>query len=280
VEDADAIGDAVRAAGARLREAGVEAPLDPPEGSAPLFLRDAPRGRRLRVSFDGDRVLLRREPSGLARPALARRVADEPHLASGDVVGRVFVQDAVLPVLAYVAGPTEAAYLAQVRAAHDAVGARFPLVVPRPRATWLEAKVAKTLEAFGRSVADVLAGNEPPPPVPGAPDAVSARVEATRRELAAAAERFRDVPTVASALREGVEAIDRAWREVVEEREVASGRGRARWARAVASLAPSGGPQERTLSPLSLVARHGLDVLREGLASLDPLAPGHQVLYP
>jgi hypothetical protein len=41
----------------------------------------------------------------------------------------------------------------------------------------------------------------------------------------------------------------------------------------VAALRPRGEPQERVLSPLSLVARHGLDEVRAAWADLDRWAP-------
>ena len=279
VRDAEKIGEAVRVAGDRLRADGLAAPLAPPPGSAPMFLRDAVGGRRLRVSLDGDAVRLRGEPSPLDRAALEAKVLASPHLASGDVVGRVFVQNATLPVLAYVGGPTELAYLAQVRAAHAVVAARFPLAAPRPQATWVEPKVLKAVEAFGLTVADVLAGKTPTAGARAPDDRAAQALRETRRQIAESAEGLKDAPTAARALRESLESIDGALHEMEKEREDKAGRGAARWDKALASLRPGGHPQERALSPLSLVARYGVDALREGLSLLDPLAPGHQILF-
>ena len=42
---------------------------------------------------------------------------------------------------------------------------------------------------------------------------------------------------------------------------------------------PRGRPQERVLSPLSLVARFGVESFREGLEALEPLSPGHAIVH-
>ena len=76
------------------------------------------------------------------------------------------------------------------------------------------------------------------------------------------------------AVRGGIEKA-RARRR--DEREVLLGRGRARYERLVNALRPLGEPQERVLSPISLIARHGVTALREGLASLDPTGPAQTV---
>src|SRR5205085_4798720 len=125
---AAALTEALRVGGDEIREPGAPPPLDVSHGDAPLFLRETPGGPR-------------RRPSALAVPlsgeALARRVESEPTLASGDVVGRLAVQNALLPVVAMVAGPAELAYAAQAAPGLEAaLGTRFPAVVPRPSATW------------------------------------------------------------------------------------------------------------------------------------------------
>src|SRR5204863_8040962 len=122
VRDAEKIARAVAEAGERQKAAGLPAPLAPPAGAAPLFLRDAERGPRRRVTLDGSRVSLRGEAAPFDRAELERRVAEHPALASADAIGRLFVQDALLPVVALVGGPTELAYWAQVRAAALACG--------------------------------------------------------------------------------------------------------------------------------------------------------------
>jgi bacillithiol biosynthesis cysteine-adding enzyme BshC len=279
----EAIGTSARA----LRAAGLAAPLGEPEPDAtPLFLRPEPGGRRLRVGLDpAGRVTLRDEPGDLDAQALRALVRAEPLRASGNVVGRVFVQNRHLPVLAYVAGPTEIAYWAQLRAAHQALGLLCPLALPRPEATWTDAKTDAALAAQGLDVAALLRHEPLPDPAPaGAAIPEVAEVEACLERAAGVAEAHaaRRGPA-AAALGRAVAAVRRAWEKALPGVRAALDQdavvGAQRLARALAFLQPRERTQERVLSPLSLVARYGVEALRLGLKSLDPLRPGHHVVH-
>ncbi len=284
LERAEAIEAGVRNEGVARRARGEPAPLDREAGTAPLFLRDAPRGARGRVRVEGDVVRVRDKTSSLDRRFLAALLRHEPELGSGDVVGRVLVQNALLPVVEIVAGPTELAYLAQVGGGARAIGLRFPALAPRPSAIWVDGRSAESLAAFGLEAVDVAEGRAAAPSAdagPGSlPDPISealedlvARVTALRGQ--AAPERGADGGP-SSVLRD-LDAVrgdlEKALRRRGDEREALAGRGRARFERLLHALRPLGEPQERVLSPVSLVARHGVEALRKGLLALDPSAP-------
>jgi bacillithiol biosynthesis cysteine-adding enzyme BshC len=276
--DAPRVAHAIEEGARRLSAEGLSPPLDVDARSTALFLRDGPRGRRLRVRVadDGEGVLLRGEPTSLSLPALAQRLRAQPELGSGDVVGRVLVQNALLPVLVQVGGPAELLYLAQARPAHDALGISFPCAAPRPQATWVEDRVERDLQAFGLTAADVLEGKEPRA-APRESGTLSAEAGSIRDRIASLAERSEDGPSrrVLDALAGQAGKAAERLADLEEER---LGRGRARLERARAALLPRGRPQERVLSPVSLVARHGVMALREGLGAMDPLAPGHHLV--
>jgi uncharacterized protein YllA (UPF0747 family) len=213
------------AAGAGLEAAGFPVPLSRREGEAFLFLRDRAGGARRRVVVEPDGTVRLRDEAPPGRPMaeVQRALRERPQLASADVAGRVVLQDALLPVVAFLAGPTELAYFAQCRPLHALAGVPFPVVVPRPEALWLDGETARAAEAFRLSPAEVTAGTRP-----------------------AAAEMAADS---------------------------------APWARLETALRPGARPQERVLSPLSLAARHGIEVIRSGLSHLDPLEPGTLLLH-
>jgi bacillithiol biosynthesis cysteine-adding enzyme BshC len=279
-EHAEPIRRSVLESGARLREAGLPDPLEPGPEDAPLFLRAAPGGPRLRVSLRGDgSVLLRGAPSPLGRDALAALLRREPLRGSPDAAGRVFVQNALLPVAAYVAGPTEIAYHAQLRRAHEDLGLRFPLPVPRPSATWVDAKSEATAAAFGLDVERVLAGAKPAAaPAPPGAAAFVAETRAALEEVRRRAALLGPAAGGAAAARAAVERLAAAWAKaepaILAAFEADEAVGRGRWTRLTNFLFPRGKPQERTLAPVSLTARYGTRAVREGLATLDPLAPG------
>ncbi len=81
--------------------------------------------------------------------ALVAAMRSDPERASAGVLLRPLVQDHLFPTAAYVGGPAEVAYWAQVHALYPLFGLPFPAVAPRAGATLLEPNVARTLERFG-----------------------------------------------------------------------------------------------------------------------------------
>lgn len=285
LDHAEAIRAAVADSGEALRTAGLPAPLHPIDADAtPLFFRRIPGGARLRVGVDGESVTLRGEPAPMDRATLRATLVGHPAQGSGNVIGRVFVQNRHLPTLCYIAGPSEIAYQAQVRAAAEATGVYFPLALPRPEATWVDAKTIEALAAFGLTPGEVLAGAEPEG------DDGDPALEAGLAAVRAAFDRLAEdaAPLIArggrgaAAVQRGLDRAAQTWAkaEVSVRRgfEVDAGVGRARWERALALLRPHGKGQDRLLSPWSLAARHGLDAVRAGLEGLDPLRPAHHLV--
>jgi len=286
LDNAAPIRAAINSSGRALAAAGLPAPLASSDAATALFLRAAHGGPRLRVGLRPDgRVLLRGEPASMDTAALRRILLHEPARGSGNVAGRVFVQNGHLPVLAYIAGPTEIAYLAQVRAAHAALGRYFPLALPRPEGTWIDAKSAAVLAAFDTTPGAVLAGAVEPPrhddaALRAALDAIDARLAGIDTEGARLLERAGRGP---DALRRALAQVRAAWAKaspaVRAAFEADAGVGRARWDRMLNLLMPLGRPQERQLNPLSLAARHGLEAVRTGLTYFDPLPPVHHLIH-
>ena len=69
-----------------------------------------------------------------------------------DVLLRPIVQDTLFPTICYVAGPSELAYLGQLRGVYDHFGVPMPLMYPRATATILDAcRIARSPEPRSRS---------------------------------------------------------------------------------------------------------------------------------
>jgi bacillithiol biosynthesis cysteine-adding enzyme BshC len=271
------VGSSIREAGKRLRRAELPAALNPAETDLPLFLREQVGGPRRRLTVPTDEAAL---------PALAEQVRSAPQLVSGDVVGRVLAQNHALPVLAYVAGPSELAYWAQLKQAHERLDVPFPIVLPRPAATWIEKRAAATAEAFGLTLTEILKGEAVPPP--SEDPALEAAFEAVRAVVKGAEPASGPLldrgGEGAAVVRRGLESVEAAWERTVESAREAfakdRGVGTNRWVRLRDALFPTGKPQERVLSPLSIVARHGVETFRRGLESLDLLqGPAHVVFH-
>jgi bacillithiol biosynthesis cysteine-adding enzyme BshC len=86
-------------------------------------------------------------------PDLLRVLQDDPLSFSSSALLRPIVQDALLPTAAYVGGPAELAYFAQLPQLYAAFGREPPLVAPRARMRLIEPSAARRLTRLGLSAA-------------------------------------------------------------------------------------------------------------------------------
>ena len=73
---------------------------------------------------------------------------------------RPICQDSLLPTVAYVAGPSEIAYFAQLKPVYKYFGLTFPIIFPRASATIIESRIKKILEKFQLDVIDFFQQKE------------------------------------------------------------------------------------------------------------------------
>ena len=235
---------------AELRAAGFEPQVEDMPGLSLVFGRDGLRKRRL---------------------AAGERVADSVVL-SPNVLLRPIVERAILPTVAYWAGPGELAYFAQVSAAASAMGREVPLAIPRWSCTLLEPHVDAALQRLGLQRDDLSAPHAAERRI--AREAMDPRtasgIAAMRADVAALADRLGPEPRALGldavvqgaigSLQHRVDRLERRLLAGVARRE--SGRMRD-LGTARAALYPFGGRQERTLNLIPTLARHGTEVLKE-----------------
>lgn len=82
--------------------------------------------------------------------------SSSPEKLSPNVVMRPLLQDTLLPTVAYVAGPGEVAYFAQLKRAYEWAGIAMPVIYPRLTATIIEDRHQKSLDKAGADVHDLL----------------------------------------------------------------------------------------------------------------------------
>jgi bacillithiol biosynthesis cysteine-adding enzyme BshC len=250
-------------------------------------------GRRLPIDpdpADADAFVLRGTTERFARADFLARIAAQPERVSPNVVLRPVQQDTLLPTAAYIAGPGEAAYFAQLAPVYDLFGVPMPAILPRLSATLVEPGVAKVLDRYGLAVPD-LRGDLHPLWRRLAADAAGLDLDAPFDAAAARARALLDdlrAPVTATdasldaALGAAGAAVEKALARLRTQTVRVQKRRHAdvhdRLARAQAALYPGGALQERALSPLQVMARHGAAFLPDLLGTLDLDAPVHHIV--
>ena len=229
-------------------------------------------------------LVFRAEAGVKARVPLAeaQRVSGDARATlSANVLLRPLVEQAILPTVAYVAGPGELAYFAQVGAVAEALGVPAPVAVPRWSASIIDPQTDRRLGRLGLVVDDLRDPHaaerrigDRAIPIALRTEMDELRAEVQRRMQAMLAANAGADALIAERVLEGARQQIFHRLDRLERRIRAAARGREQEAMADltavrAILMPEGHRQERRLNLVPLIARHGealLAQLRAGAA--------------
>jgi bacillithiol biosynthesis cysteine-adding enzyme BshC len=206
----------------------------------------------------------------------ARRIAESKsaHDLAPNVLLRPVVERAILPTVAYVAGPAELAYFAQSAAVAATIGRPAPVGVPRWSGTVIEPFVERALgrlEVPYHELRDVttlerrLAVAALPPEVARAWDALTRDMDAAVAHLAGAVDHTALMPPpVIEGLRRSLEhRLKRTERRLLAAVKRKEERIRVDLHVAAAALFPLGARQERVLNYTPMLARGGDELVKD-----------------
>ena len=154
--------DIARALVARSREleqAGYHAQIHVSDDMVPLFIMDD--GRRAAITQQDGRFTVKGSGHSFSKDELVELAARCPSCFSPNVTLRPVVQDYLLPTAAYIGGPAEIAYFAQLRAVYETLGRQEPCVLPRASFTIVEGRHQKTMKKYGLALQDFFEGLHP-----------------------------------------------------------------------------------------------------------------------
>ncbi len=246
---ASAVDAALRAREGELRAAGYEPKVPHVKGLSLVFAVTEGVRRRIPIADAARAGAASLEPNVLLRPIVER---------------------AILPTAAYLGGPGELAYFAQVSAVASALDAAAPVALPRWAGMIIEPHVERILQRHALSVDDLrdphaadtrLARRQMPDAVEAAIAHYRASLDNANRALGAAVDSEKS-PLAPDAVLEGARRTIAHRLDRLERRLVAAVKHRERelmhdLAVARASLFPLGRPQERLLNFVPMLARHG-----------------------
>jgi bacillithiol biosynthesis cysteine-adding enzyme BshC len=259
-------------ASAQLEASGYHAQVYANAEAAPLFMLD--EGRRTAMTRrDDGRFYLKGSEKSFGSAELLDTIRRCPSCFSPNVTLRPIVQDFLLPTLAYIGGPAEIAYFAQLRPNYGLLNRVDPVTLPRASFTLIEKRHAKTMSKYGLRFTDLFAGFDEvmKTVVEGSLDQTTAtafdetekvfndKLDELNASLAAVD------PTLADALKGGREKIlyqlhnlrsrfihNRGKRDETSKQQIE---------RLFAALYPNKNMQERELNIFYFIARYGYELI-------------------
>ena len=143
---------AARATSERLRLAGYEEQIHLHERILNIFY--AEQGRRtIQRSETGFEI--KDPPQAASKEELLALATEQPFLFSPNVLLRPIYQDALLPTVAYIGGPGEIAYFAQMKGVYERFGLPMPVIYPRKTLTIVEKNIGRILKKFDLEIPDI-----------------------------------------------------------------------------------------------------------------------------
>ncbi|MBZ5627478.1 MAG: bacillithiol biosynthesis cysteine-adding enzyme BshC [Acidobacteriia bacterium] len=287
VVGAEEIDNALLARGKELRAAGYHEQVKVTPATTLLFEKRS-----------GAREVIHRRNGGFAighdrvsQEELLAQIAAEPQRFSANVLLRPVVQDYLLPTIAYTGGPAEVAYFAQTAVVYEEVLGRSTPVLPRFSATLLDARAQRLFGKYHVSLTDLFHGPEVfrellalsgiPGELGGDFKEAEEAVMASLGKIGASLEKL-DPTLVEAAGRAGSKMLYQLRRlqaragkaQLRRNQEVSH---HADWLSSV--LFPNKNLQEREIAGVSLLARHGRELLHRLYQAAQSDCPDHQVVH-
>lgn len=238
------------------RTAGLEPPL-----AAPGFFE----------IVDGCRVPV--EGTGSAEEIKKRPEAFSPNAALRPVLA-----DAVIPVIATVAGPSEAAYLWQIRPIYETIDVTPSLILPRVSVTFIEKKIRQAAEKAGLAEEHIFEARamyenyvlpeDNDPDTAEVAEKAKSFLDALERACAATKSLVRTKKALSS-------DVDRLVRRMREDKLEKAGLGKRLLEKVANAVLPAGKPQERVANILQFLNLYGPDLVRLSIDKLDPFRLQH-----
>jgi bacillithiol synthase len=269
------------AAGEALTARGHQPQVVPQPDSVALFHSD---GARRPIRRQGDRFVA--GDRTFTEESLANEIKAAPDRFSPNVLLRPIVQDTLFPTICYVAGPSELAYLGQLRGVYESFGVPMPLMYPRATATLVDSATARFVSRYDvpleqlqqqdESALNRLLESQLPKSVEAA---IKDADDAIHRHMDRVIEAMPAVdPTLAGAARTTLSRMEHDLRglqskmiHAVKRRDETL---RRQFRRAQAQIFPLGHSQERTLGVVYFLNRYGPAVVDRLFQEL-PLELGH-----
>ena len=267
-------------AGETLASRGHAPQVTPQPDSLSLFSLD---GGRRPIRRQGDQLVI--GDRAYASDALAREASARPGAFSPNVLLRPIVQDTLFPTICYVAGPSELAYLGQLRGIYDMFGVPMPLMYPRASATLVDSGATRFLAKYDLPFEELQPQDESalnrllelqlPATVEQSLRDAASQIEAAMGRVVDALPSLD--PTLQGAAKTTLGKMEHELRSLHSKVIHAAKRRdetlRRQYTRAQAQAFPHGHPQERTLSCTYFLNRYGPGLIARLLEDL-PLELG------
>jgi len=258
-----------------LRSNGYEAQLDR------LNLFRISEGLRRRIDMNPMTSSPDNRPDTLA--TLSEKIRQDPESFSPGAALRPIVQDALIPVLATIGGPSELLYLWQISPLYKTLNIKRSKLHPRISGTFVEnhiRKAALKLGIYPHDLMQIPSIQKSYNPAQKMPAEVN-RIKNIKGELSTQIDHLKSESNkkwISKIEQSVMFQLDKLVTKYSDERLNDMGRGRRNLDKIAGAVYPGRKYQERELNIFHFLSRYGPNLMKEAITTLDPLEKNHQLI--
>ncbi|MEH7305331.1 bacillithiol biosynthesis cysteine-adding enzyme BshC [Neobacillus drentensis] len=142
----------------QIGENGFPITIDANEQNANLFYYDQKMNDRILLEFDrgNDCFVGKNGALAFSREQLVECAEENPVVLSNNVVTRPLMQEWLFPTVAFIAGPGEISYWAELKLVFEHFHIKLPPIVPRLNITILDRSIETDINELCLNIADIL----------------------------------------------------------------------------------------------------------------------------
>ena len=259
----------------QLADEGFNRSIEMSDQAANLFYYDDEYKERILLEYNEVKQQFIGKNGALrfSRTELLDIASEFPWKLSNNVVTRPITQEMLFPTLAFIAGPGEIAYWAELKQVFEHFSIKMPLIVPRLNITLLDRAIESDFEELGLSLEDVLTngtGKQQDVYLESVKDLELEKLfRYTKKQL------LENYGMIQQKLDKGlIPLFEKNQARLLEQIEFMEGKNEdqlkqkhevalSKFNRVDNSLRPMGAPQERILNALNYMNRYGIPFLSE-----------------
>ncbi|RDI47559.1 bacillithiol biosynthesis cysteine-adding enzyme BshC [Falsibacillus pallidus] len=156
IKDFEEITSSVLSQQVKVGEAGFPKTLDIGRNAVNLFYYEDKERVLLEYDAETKRFIGKNGSISFTKEELLQKIEEKPERISNNVVTRPIMQELLFPTMAFIAGPGEIAYWAELKKAFEQMDMKMPPIVPRLNITLLDRAVESEIEDLKMDASKVL----------------------------------------------------------------------------------------------------------------------------